>query len=270
MAPGVGVPGREVTVADIDGDGDDDYYITVHPDTGAVTLWENQGASGAPDSGWAWQPRGRIASGVGARGENVRFADVDGDRRDDYVVLGASSGSVTAWSNGGYRPGSPIDSWNWNPLGQIAPGAGSPASHIRLATLYTYPNDPPGRLPRRQRRQLRARLAERRTQQQLTQWLGLEHPGHRCGRRARGHRRNPLGSRQPDPLRRHQRRRPRRLPRHRPRQRSRLGLDQHHPRPRHGRQHAPTVANGLRRGRQGWRPRRRGGSVVRPSGRGRR
>ncbi|MFI5761197.1 FG-GAP-like repeat-containing protein [Streptomyces sp. NPDC051563] len=143
IAPGVGVPGREVTFADIDGDGDDDY-LTIHPDTGAVTFWENQGASAASDSGWAWQPRGRIASGVGARGENVRLADVDGDRRDDYVVLGAANGSITAWSNGGYRPGSPIDPWNWNPIGQIAPGVGSPASHIRLARLYTYPNDPTG------------------------------------------------------------------------------------------------------------------------------
>ncbi|MFC9797253.1 FG-GAP-like repeat-containing protein [Streptomyces sp. NPDC127584] len=140
IAPGVGVPGREVTFADIDGDGDDDY-LTVHPGTGAVTFWENQGASAASDSGWAWQPRGRIASGVGARGENIRFADVDGDRRDDYVVLGASNGSITAWSNGGFRPGSPIDPWNWNALGQIAPGVGSPASQIRLARLYTYPND---------------------------------------------------------------------------------------------------------------------------------
>ncbi|MER5887167.1 FG-GAP-like repeat-containing protein [Streptomyces sp. NPDC001941] len=141
IAPGVGVPGREVTFADIDGDGDDDY-VTLHPDTGALTLWENRGASAASDSGWAWEPRGRIASGVGARGEHVRLADVDGDRKDDYVVIGASNGSLTAWSNGGYRPGSPIDPWNWNPLGQIAPGVGSPASHIRLAQLYIYPNDP--------------------------------------------------------------------------------------------------------------------------------
>ncbi|MFC7385130.1 FG-GAP-like repeat-containing protein [Sphaerisporangium rhizosphaerae] len=140
VAPGVGVPGREVRFADVDGDGFDDYVV-VNPTTGSLTLWYNHGPAASSPSGWAWDPHGRIAPGVGAPGGQVQLADVDGDKKADYLVMGPSNGSVNAWLNAGYHPGSPSDNWDWNPIGAIAPGVGSPASHIRLARLYIYPGD---------------------------------------------------------------------------------------------------------------------------------
>ncbi|WP_189162836.1 FG-GAP-like repeat-containing protein, partial [Sphaerisporangium melleum] len=141
VAPGVGVPGREVRFADVDGDGYDDYVV-VNPTTGSLTLWYNHGPAASSPSGWAWDPHGRIAPGVGAPGGQVQLADVDGDKKADYLVMGPANGSINAWINAGYHPGSPSDNWDWNPIGPIAPGVGSPASHIRLARLYIYPGEP--------------------------------------------------------------------------------------------------------------------------------
>ena len=75
-----------VLMADIDGDGRDDY---LHVDSnGAVTMYWNTGR--APDEGAnagqvQWVGLGVIATGVGARGDQVHFADLDGDGRADYI-----------------------------------------------------------------------------------------------------------------------------------------------------------------------------------------
>ncbi|MBM7814572.1 GDSL-type esterase/lipase family protein [Saccharothrix algeriensis] len=117
VASGVGATGFEVTFADIDGDRRDDY-LWVHAD-GAVDAWINTGG----DSGGApgWISRGRIASGVGAPASEVRFADINGDRRDDYLWVHAS-GAVDAWINtGGDSGGAP----GWISRGRIASGAGA-------------------------------------------------------------------------------------------------------------------------------------------------
>ncbi|WP_250004962.1 GDSL-type esterase/lipase family protein [Actinoplanes sp. M2I2] len=86
--------------------------------------------SPCPAPGGAWLPRGRIASGTGP-GPNIRFADVDGDTRDDYLVLN-TDGSVDAWRNtGGDQNGVP----GWNPLGPIAAGVGVPSTAVRFADI---------------------------------------------------------------------------------------------------------------------------------------
>ncbi|MET8678821.1 GDSL-type esterase/lipase family protein [Streptomyces sp. NPDC004647] len=82
-----------------DCDGKDDYWA-LH-DNGAVDVWINKGGD-KPDGTPGWAPRGRTAAGV-ARANNVRFGDVDGDGRDDYLVVG-SDGSVDAYLNRGGDP----------------------------------------------------------------------------------------------------------------------------------------------------------------------
>ncbi|MEV0973560.1 FG-GAP-like repeat-containing protein [Microtetraspora glauca] len=131
IAPGVGVPGSRVRFADVNGDGRDDYLIVA--ENGAVAAWLNTPGDGGRPSWSLWGPEpwysaGLIATGVGAPGSQVRFADVNGDRREDYLVL-ADDGSVRAWLNTPGDGGRP----SWHSLGQIAAGTGSPGSHVRFA-----------------------------------------------------------------------------------------------------------------------------------------
>ncbi|RBQ14077.1 hypothetical protein DP939_42640 [Spongiactinospora rosea] len=108
---------ERVTFADIDGDRRDDYLV-VNDKTGAVRAWMNAG--GDRDGQPGWVPRGQIASGVGHGDEEViDFADIDGDKRDDYLVVNVRTKAVRAWMDaGGDRDGQP----GWVPRGQIASG----------------------------------------------------------------------------------------------------------------------------------------------------
>ena len=81
-----------VRFADLNGDGKDDYLVM--GDNGSITLWQNNGG----DIGGGWIAKGQVASGTGADLSHVRFADVNGDGRDDYLVVG-DNGSVKAWMN---------------------------------------------------------------------------------------------------------------------------------------------------------------------------
>ncbi|WP_189530535.1 GDSL-type esterase/lipase family protein [Streptomyces roseolilacinus] len=72
------------------------------------------------DAPGGWVARGRIAAGVPlAATEHIAFADVDGDRRDDYLAVDRASGAVRAWLN---RGGDSGDSAGWVARGQIAAG----------------------------------------------------------------------------------------------------------------------------------------------------
>ncbi|GAA1016173.1 hypothetical protein GCM10009556_056810 [Acrocarpospora pleiomorpha] len=127
IAPGTGNPGSKVRFADIDGDHDDDYLV-VH-DNGAVDAWRNDGVYVNGPSGW--YSLGRIAEGTGNPGSKVRFADIDGDLDDDYLVM-HDNGSIDAWRNNEVDE---VGGSGWKSLGQIAEGTGNPASKVRLADL---------------------------------------------------------------------------------------------------------------------------------------
>ncbi|WP_131741945.1 GDSL-type esterase/lipase family protein [Actinomadura roseirufa] len=120
VASGVG-PGAKVRFADMDGDGKDDYLVL--NDDGSVDAWRNAG--GDQDGRPGWIPMGKIASGVGTEpSDTVTFADIDGDRRDDYLVV-HSMGQVDAWRNvGGDQNGRP----GWIPMGRVASGTGEPGA----------------------------------------------------------------------------------------------------------------------------------------------
>lgn len=72
-------------------------YLWVSED-GRVTLYTNLRGKDAGHP--TWWPQGEIASGVGASRENITFADINGDGRSDYLVIGGN-GEVTEWQNGG-------------------------------------------------------------------------------------------------------------------------------------------------------------------------
>jgi lysophospholipase L1-like esterase len=125
IASGVGAPGSQIRFADINGDSRADY-LSVNPDS-SVQAWTNAGANG---TGFGWYPQGTIASGVGVPGNQVRFADLTGDGRADYIDVAPTS-AVQFWVNGNAGSGS----WPWYPQGTTATGVGVPGNRIQFADL---------------------------------------------------------------------------------------------------------------------------------------
>ncbi len=123
FASGVGESGRKVRFADIDGDGKADYLVL--QDDGTVQAWINNGGN---DRG-GWVKRGTFATGTGAPGSKVRFADINADGKADYLVV-EKYGVVKAWlNNGGSGRGS------WLERGTFAGGVGQPEGRIRFADV---------------------------------------------------------------------------------------------------------------------------------------
>jgi hypothetical protein len=90
-----------VRFADLTGDGRVEYlYVETN---GAVTAYLNLGS---PDpnplnAGMVnWLVQGVIATGVGGLRDQIRFADLDGDGKADYLWV-HDDGSVEAWLNMG-------------------------------------------------------------------------------------------------------------------------------------------------------------------------
>ncbi|MGA5131375.1 GDSL-type esterase/lipase family protein [Streptomyces olivoreticuli] len=105
---------------DINGDGKADYLVV--QDNGVVNAWINNG--GTNHGGWTEQ--GTFATGVGEPGDKVRFADINGDGKADYLVV-HDDGVVNAWiNNGGTNHG------GWTEQGTLATGVGEPGSKVRI------------------------------------------------------------------------------------------------------------------------------------------
>ncbi|NJP88216.1 hypothetical protein HCN51_01870 [Nonomuraea sp. FMUSA5-5] len=138
IASGVGAPGANIRFTDLNGDGRADY-VKLNDDS-SVQAWLNGGPNPKEPAGgadWLWYPQGTIASGVGAPGSHIRFADLNGDGRADYAKVNDDS-SVQAWLNGGPNPKEPAGGadWLWYPQGTIASGVGQPGHRVRFAPLY--------------------------------------------------------------------------------------------------------------------------------------
>ncbi|UZP45216.1 hypothetical protein NXS19_013028 [Fusarium pseudograminearum] len=94
IGSGVG-PAKTIYLADMNGDGMDDYLV-VDPDNGSVRVWWNYGPDDSWDNGWKFVPGGEIASGVPhANLETLRFPDINGDGRADYVYIGEAVSDIS-------------------------------------------------------------------------------------------------------------------------------------------------------------------------------
>ncbi|RDL35318.1 SGNH hydrolase [Venustampulla echinocandica] len=135
IAAGVGATRASVQFADINGDGRADY-LWVHDD-GSVDCWLNLGG---PDNGpnaakVSWLPQGKIASGIGKDGAGVRFADINGDGRAEYLYV-YTDGSVEAYLNlGGPDNGPNAAKVSWLPQGVIATGVGKARENVVFADV---------------------------------------------------------------------------------------------------------------------------------------
>lgn len=129
-----GLPGspdvaRSMKYADLDGDGRDDI-VWISP-TGAATAWLNRNTGGEI----TWVYRGEIAMGAGPGPDRVFFADLDNDRRDDYIVI-RSDNVIDAYYN---RGGDTVDENGWRPGFEqhlnYGRGTDTPVDRIRFADV---------------------------------------------------------------------------------------------------------------------------------------
>lgn len=123
--------GAAVRLADLDGDGLDDY-ISLGP-VGQAIGFLNGGQYG--DDSWRWIPINNydlIAYGSpGGTRHMVHFADINGDGRADYLVVDDTTGAVRCYYNGGLIDGV---GWIWQDQGTIAAGVG-PGKGVRFADM---------------------------------------------------------------------------------------------------------------------------------------
>jgi lysophospholipase L1-like esterase len=111
IAPGMGGKAGKVDLVELNGDNRADY-VKILPDGSVRAALNTPGANGRPH----WVDQGVIAPGVGQPGESVRFADVNADGRDDYLVVGAR-GSVWSFLNNRGSDGK----FHWKKEGRIFP-----------------------------------------------------------------------------------------------------------------------------------------------------
>lgn len=98
-------------------------------DNGAATAYLNAGPTGS--GGQIWNEQGEVMKGVGANASQVRFADINGDGKADYLVA-HDNGTVDCWING--RSG---DSgiFMWTAQGQIVSGNGHDGPGVIFADI---------------------------------------------------------------------------------------------------------------------------------------
>jgi hypothetical protein len=114
---------------DVLGDGRDDYLSV--DDEGRVIAYINGGVA---NGNQIWLPQDEIASGVGATRGEVRFADLDGDGRVEYLHV-HENGAVDSWRNVGAADSAFPGRVTWVPQGQIASGIGKDGEGVHFADL---------------------------------------------------------------------------------------------------------------------------------------
>ncbi|CAH0045932.1 unnamed protein product [Clonostachys solani] len=115
---------------DLDGDGLRDYAC-VGPQSGAVTAsFRIPRSDGEPSA--KWTEREEIATGASGRnGSGVKFADLNGDGRDDYVWIDPNTGDFYGWINKGRQNGG----WLWHSIGKIANNIGASAAAVQFVDI---------------------------------------------------------------------------------------------------------------------------------------
>ncbi|KAK6708383.1 hypothetical protein SNK04_009348 [Fusarium graminearum] len=124
-------PAKTIYLADMNGDGMDDYLV-VDPDNGSLRVWWNYDPDESWDNGWKYVPGGEVTSGVPhANLETLRFPDINGDGLADYVYIG-EGGSLNHHLNTGSVGGRDV---LFHAMGGIAARAASDISKLVFADV---------------------------------------------------------------------------------------------------------------------------------------
>ncbi|KAL8785024.1 MAG: hypothetical protein Q9213_003617 [Squamulea squamosa] len=131
----IGQVGDGFWFADMNGDGLDD--VVSISESGQVFVWLNGRASSSAPFMWNWysQNDGQpIADGVGAKREQYRLADIDGDGKADMIIVDPDTGNMTALLNNGPNADAKPLNWLWTEVGQISPSVGG-AAGVKFADV---------------------------------------------------------------------------------------------------------------------------------------
>ncbi|SDH91685.1 Repeat domain-containing protein [Sinosporangium album] len=122
-------PSTKIRFADVTGGGRTDYLL-IQPD-GTTTAWYNQGLQfqGPTMRYWKWDLPKRI-SGPLVLPREIRYADINGDRRADRILITAKGGA-RAWINEGATGAG----GTYRDIGRIADDSGLPPKDIQFADL---------------------------------------------------------------------------------------------------------------------------------------
>jgi hypothetical protein len=101
IATGVGGVRNRTVLVPMRGTGRADYLQVTRAGSGNVNMWYNGGApSGSQNAAIVtWYPQGSVTGGDGSSGANVRFADLNGDGRGEYLEVDPGSSSVQGYLN---------------------------------------------------------------------------------------------------------------------------------------------------------------------------
>lgn len=101
IAMGTGLGPDRVFFADLDNDQRDDY-IVIRPDN-AIDAYYNRGGDTVDEDGWhpGFKPHLDYGRGTDTPVDRIRFADVNGDGRADYIRLLDFSTRIDVWYNRG-------------------------------------------------------------------------------------------------------------------------------------------------------------------------
>lgn len=112
-------------------------YLVVNPRDGSVRIWWNYGPDENWVNGWKFVEGGEIASGVPhANLDTLRFPDINGDGRADYVYIG-EGGSLKHHMNTGSPGGQDV---LFRAMGGIATGAVRDISKLVFADVSLSPD----------------------------------------------------------------------------------------------------------------------------------
>ncbi|MFI0422568.1 GDSL-type esterase/lipase family protein [Spongiactinospora sp. 9N601] len=121
-------PATKIRFADVTGGGRDDYLL-IKPD-GTTTAAYNRDFQDKDGRRWLdWTPPAKIANALASPRE-IRYADINGDKRADRILITAKGGA-RAWINEGARGAG----GTYRDIGRIAGDAEVPSKDVQFADM---------------------------------------------------------------------------------------------------------------------------------------
>ncbi|GII86139.1 hypothetical protein Ssi03_41290 [Sphaerisporangium siamense] len=121
-------PSTKIRFADVTGGGRDDYLL-IKPD-GTTTAWYNRDFQTKDGRKWLdWAPPAKIGGAL-ANPREIRYADINGDKRADRILITAKGGA-RAWINDGATGAGGA----YRDIGRIAGDADVPPKDVQFADV---------------------------------------------------------------------------------------------------------------------------------------